>query len=405
MKKRLLILLPIFLVSLCGCKNKTSRISKIRNLDEYDVYLKYHPEYKESKSEWEKNKQALFNEDEIAKSKIKNIIYIIGDGMGFGSVKAGELYSNKKFEFANWATFASNTNSLNKKNKAKETTDSAAGGTALATGTLTSNGVVGRDKDQNDLETVLDVAKAKGKSIGVITTDSISGATPAAFSAHAKNRGDTADILLSQANSNVDLLIGAYTSFYNDNISKFEEKGFVCATSLDESIQSESRVFINNKDMTPFDGNNTLKDSTKYAVDYLSKNDNGFALMIEQAHIDKYAHNHDFDNLAKSSIELNNTLCYLIDNFKDRDDTLIVITADHDNGGLRVSENTNLRNKVTVDGRTFSYRFKYQGHSQEYVPVYMNKPVLSFNFLGISDGRYVLKNTEIAKSIKSLITR
>ena len=406
MKNKLLFLIPMTAIILCGCKNRTASTFELREYDEYALYLKYHPEYKGSLSDYLSAKGVLRQQDTIAKSKIKNIIFVIGDGMSFGSIYGGELYSNKKFEFTNWAKFVGNTNSLDEKTfRPTTTTDSAAAATALATGSLTVNGVVGRDKDQTDLETFFDVAKAKGQSLGVVTTDALSGATPAGFSAHAKNRGDAEDILTSQATSKVDLFIGVYNGYYEEKASVLENKGYTYKTNLDETALGDQKIVINNKDMTAFGGQNTLIQSTKYAVDYLSKNTKGFSLMIEQAYIDKYAHHHDFENNAKSMIELNNTIDYLIDRFKNQDDTLIVVTADHDNGGLRVSEKTNLKNKITVDGREFSYNFKYQGHSQEYVPIYINKPVLDFEFLGVSNEEYVVKNSEIAKSIKALLNR
>ena len=96
-------------------------------------------------------------DDEVSsETKIKNIIYVIGDGMGFNAIKGGELYSNSTFEFTKWLTLSANTRSLDSNTgKDTKTTDSAAGGTALATGTLTINGYIGRDKDLKDLETIL----------------------------------------------------------------------------------------------------------------------------------------------------------------------------------------------------------------------------------------------------------
>ena len=115
--------------------------------------------------------------------EIKNIILIIGDGMGVEHISAGEIYEGKEYDFTNWKYVSSNTNSTDSLGKMFNiTTDSAAGGTALATGSLTVNYKVGKDRKGNDLYTILDYAAAQGKKTGIVTTDYITGATPAAKS-------------------------------------------------------------------------------------------------------------------------------------------------------------------------------------------------------------------------------
>lgn len=339
-----------------------------------------------------------------SETKIKNIIYVIGDGMGFNAIKGGELYSNSTFEFTKWLTLSANTRSLDSNTgKDTKTTDSAAGGTALATGTLTINGYIGRDKDLKDLETVFDVAKEVNKSVGIVTTDTIGGATPAAFSAHSNSRNNAQEILESQANSELDLLIGKESSTYENKKNLFIEKNFTYSNKLDRELLSKERLLINNKGMTPYTGSNTLKDSTKFAVDYLSQNENGFALMIEQAYIDKNSHSNKFEDMARSVVELNETMDYLINRYKNQNDTLIILTADHETGSLDVSSDTNLENIYSKDGISFSYHYKSDGHTSAYVPVYLNKDIFDFNFIDAKNEYPLIKNIEIAKGIKNLL--
>ncbi|MBQ0009291.1 MAG: alkaline phosphatase [Firmicutes bacterium] len=336
-------------------------------------------------------------------TNIKNIIYVIGDGMGFNSIKAGELATNTNFAFTKWAEYQSNTNSLNDKGLDVLITDSAAAGTALASGTLTINGRIGKDKEFMDVETIFDVAKTVNKSVGIVTTDTINGATPAAFSAHANDRDYSEEIVNSQANSEVDLFIGNYSDLYETNKTLFEQKNFTYSKNLNSEILSKERLIINNENMSPYSEANSLRDSVEYAVDYLSKNNNGFTLMIEQAHIDKASHSNDFNNMVRAAVELNKTLDYLIDRFKDQSDTLIVVTADHETGGLKVSPEMDLKNIYLQDDISFAYEYSTNSHTTTHVPVYLNQDI--FNFVNLEDNASytVIKNIQIARGMKNLL--
>jgi len=101
------------------------------------------------------------NPIEPQKTEIKNVIIVIGDGMGLAQIEAGEIYENKNYFFKSWHNVMVNTDSIN--GNSYTLTDSAAGGTAIATGTLTKNGYVGKTPQGNDLETVLDIAKSLNK--------------------------------------------------------------------------------------------------------------------------------------------------------------------------------------------------------------------------------------------------
>ena len=150
-------------------------------------------------------------------ANIKNVIFIIGDGMGSAHLDAGELYSGTNFDFRdNLNMLLSDTNSLDADtNEPTDTTDSAAAATAMATGVLTYNKRISMDSSFNEFRTILDIAKAVGKSTAVVTTDKLSGATPAAFTAHTLARSLDNEIIKTQATSGVDLLIGQYDSSYD----------------------------------------------------------------------------------------------------------------------------------------------------------------------------------------------
>ena len=270
--------------------------------------------------------------------EIKNIILIIGDGMGDAQIEAGEFAKGENFIFHDWQRTHSNTNSLDSYGQATKVTDSAAGGTALATGTLTTNKYLGKDSEANDLKTIIDYAKEYGKATGVVTTDTIFGATPSAFSGHSVDREDYVTILYSQLESNADLLCANASSKSAEMKSFYEKAGYTYCNkfaSVGDTLASEKAYL--QFDMAGTSAKDKLEKVVPYALDFLSKDDDGFVMMIEQAHIDKYCHNNEIEGTQLMANSLNNTVEAILEWMGDRTDTAIIITADHETGDLRVS--------------------------------------------------------------------
>ena len=158
--------------------------------------------------------------------KIKNIILMIGDGFGPNHLANAKKYFNvNKFAFEDY--YVCDVTTYSKDNKV---TDSAAAATALATGQKVNNGEVGRHQ-YNDLENIMEIASKAGKKTGIITSDSICGATPASFSAHANHRYDTQEIVEDQSESNIDIFVGAYADIYRENMNSFTRNGYLCETN------------------------------------------------------------------------------------------------------------------------------------------------------------------------------
>jgi len=333
---------------------------------------------------------------EIKESKVKNLIIIIGDGMGPEQIKAGELTYNTTYEFTNWQNTLSNTNSLGDKGLATEVTDSAAGGTAIATGVVTINSYVGKDKDGNDLETILDYAKSLGKSTGIVTTDTPYGATPSDFSAHVTNRYDTDSVLLSQFDSNVDVIIGQYDAYITKYKATIESKGY----TYSDNYNNASKISNVNKAYYMFNfeessGDIKLVQGVQIALNILGENDNGFVLMIEEAHIDKNAHNNDFDNMVFAMNNLNDTVGYIISRYQNSNDLGIIITADHETGGLSVTKNED-RGKVV-------HKFQTSSHTSTYVPVYFYGFNVNIKKASSLKSSTILKNSDIFNISKSIL--
>jgi len=341
---------------------------------------------------------------------IKNVIFIIGDGMGEEHLNAGELAEGEKFAFRdNFGLIFSDTNSLDDDtNEPTVTTDSAAGATAFATGRLTYNDCVASGKSIFDeYETFLDIAKSVGKSTAVVTTDYLNGATPAAFTAHTTNRNMKRDIIKGQVKSGVDLLIGQYDALYDEYESEISEhynyyKSFDRDTILASKTEDALCLFNIEKES---EDSITLENATELAIDYLKDDNDGFVLVIEQAHIDKKSHSNDFEGTAKAANSLNDTIESVLEFTKDRNDTAIIVTADHETGGLMTSANPDeYENKLTSkDGNEFSYQYTSTNHTDTNVPVYyfgFGEKTELFPTFSSADK---LKNCEIFLIVKDLI--
>lgn len=265
--------------------------------------------------------------------EIKNVILIIGDGMGENHVENAVTY----FELEQPSFFDGRTGNLATKSADNEVTDSAAAATALATGNKVNNGEVARH-DGKDLTSISELAKKAGKRVGVVTTDTLDGATPAAFSSHANNRSNSLDILRGQAVSGIDLFMGESSSTYTFYSSLFEENGYTLhfsQTGLENYLQCE-KLFVTLPNIRSQYAPNCehhfqLKDMAAFAVEYLN-NDDGYFLMIEGAYIDKYSHSNLLQEAMCETRSLFDTVEYLRGVVGD--DTAIIITADHETGKL-----------------------------------------------------------------------
>ena len=295
-------------------------------------------------------------------SDIKNVIYLIGDGMGFNHLEKtkqerGISLVMDTFDYQGSSMTRSITNAV---------TDSAAGGTALATGVRTFNGGIGvyftdstgaLSYPKNLTELCLEA----GKMTGVITTDETSGATPSSFSAHSSDRGNTEDITNDQLTSGFDLIWGTENGVATK--SEAEKNGFTYITTYDEmmALEEGSRSFAQftntlwnleqSDENTP-----NLEQMTEKAIDLLDDSDEGFFIMIEGAHIDKHSHSNEDENMTEAVAEFDKAVEYALEYAKKDGETLVIVTADHETGAITLNE----------DG---SYSFTSGSHSAANVPV------------------------------------
>ena len=329
------------------------------------------------------------------KGKIKNVIYLIGDGMGLNQVSAG-YYANKG------GLTIMNMNHIGfQVNHASDafTTDSAAGGSALATGEVHANRHISSTVDGQNIPSLSDYFDEKGYATGVLTLGNVADATPSAFYGHNTERDNADEITRYLLDGHVDLLCGSGIREFTkrndglDLIAELEKAGYAFITDADKlSEQTGKVVCIDNRmDEAAEESSLTLlADATKDAIELLQKQSKkGFFLMVEGAKIDYAGH---AKNLPGSIIE---TLSFDLAvaealKFADKNgETLVVVTGDHETGGL-----------VLLDGDEKTGRIQATYVTNDHTPAML--PVFSYG-PGADKFMGTYRNTEIPRRIKSLI--
>ena len=266
-----------------------------------------------------------------------NVILFIGDGMGFEHVKAARCFKGAPLCFEAFAHAATvDTDSLD------GLTDSAAGGTAIATGVRVHRGTFG-DRSNGQLPTVLEYFQGKGKRSGLVTTDQMTGATPAAFATHAFGRDDFAPIAsdyLAVVRPNI--LLGGGEAGLDPTAAL--AAGYEVVTNAAElaalvpaSVTNLSGQFGAGRMAYEYDGIGDqphLRDMTATALAVLEHHPAGFFLMVEGANIDYAAHDWALARMIGEMLELDAAVQTALDWAAGRTDTLILVTADHETGGL-----------------------------------------------------------------------
>lgn len=261
------------------------------------------------------------------------VILFIGDGMGLNHVYNAELYYEESMHFSSFETqILVDTHSLS-----TGPTDSAAASTAMATGQRVENGYLAR-KGSDNLTSITEIAKQNEYGTGVVTSDDITGATPAGFSAHASSRDNTSEILLSQKDSSLDLLLGA--GDHDKYKTRFEGKGWTWVTGFDR-LTTEKKRYVAMFNSVAFENgdneNPTLTELASFAIDCMEANyPTGYFLMIEGAKIDKASHSNDIQTMLKNMADFNNAIKTVDQKLaKTGDGYSIIVTADHETGDLQ----------------------------------------------------------------------
>lgn len=281
---------------------------------------------------------------------IKNVIYMIGDGMGENHIIAGGI---KNEEALNIQTIDDKcyvtTASLS------TVTDSAASATALATGNKTQNGVIGKDKHGNDVETLMEYAKSRGLKTGIVCTQVLYHATPAGFSAHNEDRYNYEEIANNQIKTGIDVMLGGGREIFKELEQVINDNDYKCVNEISEleNIKKEEKIIGTFAEGSISEEENrvSLSDMTQIALDRL-ENEKGFCLMIEGSNIDTYSHESNMERMLEELFDFDDAVGIAKKYVDEHPDTLLIITADHETGGLILEENTEeLTNELfTSDG-------------------------------------------------------
>lgn len=365
--------------------------------------------------------------------KPQNVIYLIGDGMGFGAVSSLLLSMEEETGFEKAPVIGlSETCSAN-----NYVTDSPAGGTALATGTRTCNGFLGVGPDSVQLESLLKKAQKMGKKTGIVVNTTLTEATPGAFYAGVTSRKESYKIAEQFTESGVDVAIGAgLSAFINrpdsvDMTAVLIEKGYNVYLDWKSVLETQSDKFVGILDMGDVHRRNKKStttasaaegqevclaaqlaategnaDTTRFSepTEYLHKActkalsvlekdaPQGFFLMVESAIIDGYGHNNDSEGMIEEMKELDQTLKTLIAYVDKHPNTLLVVTADHETGGTGVAYKSHEVNQP----EGLHLNFSTKGHTGTVVPIFAYGA-------GAENFRGIFQNRELPGIIEGLI--
>ena len=275
---------------------------------------------------------------------VRNVIYMIGDGMGLAHVSMLAVeggYAPTAFDRAQGIALISTYSANNR------VTDSAAAGTALACGSKTNNGTLGLDPRGGRLQSVIEWAVAEGMPAGIAVKCHLQHATPAAFYAHVPDRGDEKAITRDLLASNIDVLIGAGRRLEKESSEggsyrdAFGRRGYAVAGSLEEAepVRAGRLLCAVTDENIPktFRREDYLRCATQKALEILSHNADsvgrGFVLMVEGSLIDGASHGNDAEKILAEMRDFERAVAAAMD-FADRTPgTLVVVTADMKPGG------------------------------------------------------------------------
>ncbi len=332
----------------------------------------------------------------------RNVVLVIGDGVGLGHLSTvstilngpgGGLVIESAPVTGLVRTWASND----------LVTGSAASASAMATGVKTPKKVISKGQDGTDHRTLFEAAVAHGLSTGVVTTSGLVDATPAAFVSHSPNRYEFRSILEQMLSSDVDVLIGG--DFTNHRRAKKQVDYIEMVRNVGTTPQTGKTVIRSEEELRAAPGpvvglfpprpgfayahGPPLSDTASYALGILNQNPSGFLLVLECEETDEGAHVNDLDRVIAGLVELDLATRRVLDFAREQGDTLVIVTADHDTGGVAIVEGD-------FDEPTATVAWISDNHTGSWVPLFAFGPGAG-RFSGVMD------NTDIGLRIADLL--
>jgi alkaline phosphatase len=304
----------------------------------------------------------------------KNVILMVGDGMGVAQIYAGLTGNHGTLNLERCTAIGFHKNQASD----KYVTDSAAGATALSCGQKTYNGAIGVDANGKPLPTILEAAEKNGLATGMIATCSITHATPASFISHQPSRSLDENIALDFLKTDIDLFIGGGRKFFTQRTDSLnltdslKARGYQIANSIGEVQQITSgklAAFLADTQQPRFSegrGDELVK-STEVALRLLKNNKKGMFMLIEGSQIDWGGHGNDTQYIVDEMIDFDHAIGKVLDFAKKDGNTLVIITADQETGGFSINGGDMKTGKV--DGK-----FTTKSHTGVMIPVFAYGP-------------------------------
>jgi alkaline phosphatase len=312
-------------------------------------------------------------DDTIRFTPPKNIIFMVGDGMGLTQITAGMYMNGNKLNLEQFKYIG-----LHKSYASDNlVTDSAAGATAFSIGKKTYNGAIGVDKKGKPSLTVLEEAELGGMATGLVVTSSITHATPASFYAHQKGREMVEEIAADLLKVDVDFFVGGGKKNFDRRkdeqnlVEALAKKGYAISTYFDKDfnellIDPTKNFGYFTADAEPLmvsQGRDYLVPACRAALDYLSKQpEEGFFLLVEGSQIDWGGHANDSKYITSEMIDFDNAIGAVLDFAKQDGETLVIVTADHETGGYAINPTSTMDSIVAA--------FTTKDHTAALIPVF-----------------------------------
>ncbi len=337
----------------------------------------------------------------VQKQKPTNVILMIGDGMGLTQISAG-MYSNDN----STALERCKVIGLQKTHAFDNlVTDSAASATAFSCGVKTYNAAIGVDQDTMPVKSILKYAQDRNMPTGLVASSTIVHATPACFYSNNKFRKNYEEIASDLVNSGVDFFVGGGKKFFDRRemddrnlMDELKANDYMVSHFAEEELDAMS-VDVNkkfgyltaDKDPIPVSGGRDyMIPASDMALDYLSEKggNDGFFLMIEGSQIDWGGHANLTSYVVSEFLEYDKIIDNVLDFAEADGNTLVVITADHETGGLAINPGSTMDTLVT--------QFTTPKHTGTMVPVFAYGP-------GAESFSGIYENTEIFEKLKALV--
>ncbi|MBU8905412.1 alkaline phosphatase [Desertibacillus haloalkaliphilus] len=346
----------------------------------------------------------------------KNIILMIADGMGVGQMeiarifeygREGELFIETLPHTAFMRTYSAD----------HSTTDSAAAGTALATGQKTNNGLIGVSPGGDELLSILKIFKESGKSVGVVSTNTVTDATPAAFVANVDDRWKGQVKIARQLyENNCDIILGGGRKFFTsveedeDLLSLFQNNGYDYVQTKGELAKVRpdantkllglfhdshmnflgDRAYVESKEPT-------LVEMTEKAISTASQNEDGFFLMIEGARIDHASHAADFSGIWREVIDFDRAVRSAVKWAHQDQETLVVVVSDHETMGVAATEPIDIESlkKIDVSPQFMAAQLQVDEQTNRFTNESIHAVFLTYANINLTDEEIDLFQSEI----------